>query len=413
MKNSELPKSAVLSQAVAAARAGLDLGARTRAVLEAAVGLPSAVLAVGKGAGLMADAAAAALDTRNPPDAARAIAVHAICPDGYAAPQHPRVIHHAAPHPLPDDRTARLAALAMDLARISTPQAPLWLLLSGGGSAALGAPLAPLDVAGLAAVTSALMVGGASIGQLNTVRQHLCDVVGGRLGNAAGGLFAVVCVDVPDGNLAYVASGPALAAPLPTTPPETLLAGAGHPGLTLHAPPPCPPWPHRVALDPAAWLTAVQHALAQQGVHAQAGAAHVLTSPAQLAAALVEPLVAQGGLRLAVAEVPFAIPAHAPPGGRCAHACLWLGRQLAATGRPFVVLAAASDGRDGPTEQSGAVLDSAALARFAPDTVSRALAAGATTPLLASAGALLPRVASGVNVLDVVVTALAPPPGHG
>src|SRR5690606_14673311 len=59
------------------------------------------------------------------------------------------------------------------------------VLLSGGASALLAAPVPPLDLPAKQAVTRAPVRSGASIAQINVVRRHLSRIKGGRLAAAS------------------------------------------------------------------------------------------------------------------------------------------------------------------------------------------------------------------------------------
>ena len=140
----------------------IDLGQRTARAFAGAPP-PSAVLAVGKSAGPMMDGALRVL----PRDFAGPLV--AIVPDGSPAPSDARVQAHRASHPYPDHRAAANAQHAL------LHGAPLWLLLSGGGSACLGAPHPSMTVEQLAQLTRALMLHGASIRELNTCLLYTSD----------------------------------------------------------------------------------------------------------------------------------------------------------------------------------------------------------------------------------------------
>ena len=85
---------------------------------------------------------------------------------------------------------------------------------------------------------------------------------------------------------------------------------------------------------------------------------------------------------------------------------LLLARSLA--GLRAAGLAAGSDGRDGPTERAGAVVDGATLALAAARgvDVEAALAAGASGPACDALGATLPRFETGTHVGDLVLVAV-------
>jgi glycerate 2-kinase len=84
------------------------------------------------------------------------------------------------------------------------------VLLSGGGSALLPAPVPRVTLADKQAVTRALMHAGATIAELNCVRKQLSEIKGGRLGRAsnAGITIALIISDVIGDPLDVIASGP-------------------------------------------------------------------------------------------------------------------------------------------------------------------------------------------------------------
>jgi hydroxypyruvate reductase len=87
------------------------------------------------------------------------------------------------------------------------------VLISGGGSALLPAPVAGLTLADKQAVTRFLMHSGATIGELNTVRKHLSRIKGGNLARAcrAGHTLTLIISDVVGDPLDVIASGPTVA----------------------------------------------------------------------------------------------------------------------------------------------------------------------------------------------------------
>ncbi len=119
-----------------------------------------------------------------------------------------------AGHPLPDRRGEAATRELLALLAAQEPEDGVVLLLSGGASALLAAPLAGVELEEVVDVTRALQRAGASIGELNVVRKHLLAASGGRL--AAGcpaPILALVLSDVPGDDLATIASGPTVADP--------------------------------------------------------------------------------------------------------------------------------------------------------------------------------------------------------
>ena len=97
------------------------------------------------------------------------------------------------------------------------------VLLSGGGSALLPAPVAGISLEDKLAVTRFLSAAGAEIGELNTVRKHLSAVKGGGLLRAcrAGAMVTLILSDVLGDPLDLIASGPTVTDP---SSPEDALA---------------------------------------------------------------------------------------------------------------------------------------------------------------------------------------------
>lgn len=84
------------------------------------------------------------------------------------------------------------------------------VLISGGGSALLPAPVEGVSLADKAVVTRLLMHRGATINELNTVRKKLSRIKGGGLARAtrAGSIITLIISDVIGDPLDVIASGP-------------------------------------------------------------------------------------------------------------------------------------------------------------------------------------------------------------
>jgi glycerate 2-kinase len=89
-------------------------------------------------------------------------------------------------------------------------------------------------------------------------------------------------------------------------------------------------------------------------------------------------------------------------GGRCQEFALALVPEVAAM-RDVVVLAAGTDGSDGPTDAAGAVVDPSTLARARAKglDVERALAENDSNAFFASLGDLVVTGPTGSNLMDV------------
>ena len=118
-----------------------------------------------------------------------------------------------AGHPYPDDNSVHAAHRALDLARQLKTGDRLLVLLSGGGSALLAAPVDGLTLADKQDVTRALLQSGATIEEINRVRKHLSAIKGGRLAVAAGHAAVTTWIisDIPGDDPSFVSSGPTVA----------------------------------------------------------------------------------------------------------------------------------------------------------------------------------------------------------
>ena len=126
-------------------------------------------------------------------------------------------------HPVPTAGSVRAGRCALALAGGLGPDEVMVLLLSGGASAGLAAPLAGLRLEDKAAATDVLLRAGVSIDGLNCVRKHLSAIKGGRLAVAAGGRVVTLAIsDVVDPQ----PDDPAVIGSGPTTPDSTTFGEA-------------------------------------------------------------------------------------------------------------------------------------------------------------------------------------------
>lgn len=102
----------------------------------------------------------------------------------------------------------------LQLARSCGPRDICLVVISGGGSALMPAPVDGLTLEAKRSATAMLAASGASIHELNTVRRRLSKVKGGGLLAAcqAGAVEVLVISDVVGSDLATIASGPTVIA---------------------------------------------------------------------------------------------------------------------------------------------------------------------------------------------------------
>lgn len=114
-----------------------------------------------------------------------------------------------AGHPVPDANSIIAADQALALAQSAKADDLVLVLLSGGGSALLCAPVEGLSLEDKQNLTHTLLRSGAAIHEINIVRKHLSRIKGGRLTLAAAPAPVVTLAisDVPNDDPAIIGSG--------------------------------------------------------------------------------------------------------------------------------------------------------------------------------------------------------------
>ncbi|XP_069546903.1 glycerate kinase [Brachyistius frenatus] len=119
-------------------------------------------------------------------------------------------VMEGAKHNLPDADAQKAAEVIKQLTSELTEKDVLLVLISGGGSALLPAPIPPISLQDKLDVTRKLAAAGATIQELNTVRRALSFLKGGGLAHHAhpAQVFALILSDVIGDPLDLIASGP-------------------------------------------------------------------------------------------------------------------------------------------------------------------------------------------------------------
>nr|XP_032808606.1 glycerate kinase [Petromyzon marinus]XP_032808607.1 glycerate kinase [Petromyzon marinus]XP_032808608.1 glycerate kinase [Petromyzon marinus] len=123
---------------------------------------------------------------------------------------------------LPDEGSLEAARYIQRLVEPLRPSDLLLILISGGGSALLPAPVPPVSLQEKQEVTRLLATRGAAIGELNAVRRGLSLLKGGGLARLArpAQVVTLILSDVVGDPLEAIASGPTVRNP--TTPSDCL-----------------------------------------------------------------------------------------------------------------------------------------------------------------------------------------------
>jgi glycerate-2-kinase len=363
-------------------------------------------------------------------------------------PPYPTLVAASGDHPIPASRSFAAAAKIGELVAGRLANDVAVVLISGGTSSLIGAPLPGMSERDLVSLYDVLLGAGLDIHEMNAVRKRFSRWAAGRLAlalaPAATHCFAIS--DVPGDDLPTIGSGPCV--PDPTTAhdviailqrfellariPKTFreyLDGVAR-GRTPETPRAThPAFAHvqarvignlELALDGAVARAQTQHYDAQivrpqlDGPAAQAGEliARELIERRAARAGHERPSCFIWGGETTVDLGRSAATTSTAGGGRCQELALAAARVLHEAGEGadgITILAAGTDGRDGATEAAGAVVDgstwSAISAASADPAV--ALAGHESFGALRAANATIPRRETGTNVTDVVIGLLA------
>jgi len=315
-------------------------------------------------------------------------------------------------HPFPDAASLRAGRRLLGWIENLPPRRELLFLISGGASSLVEVPVGGLGLAELEEASRWLLASGLDIARMNLVRKALSGIKAGGLLPHLGDrpARALLISDVPGNDPAVIGSGllvpdPALAqAGSLRLPPR--LAGAVATGLRERAAVPAdrtPPLQILACLDDAKAAAAQRARGLGYTVHTHR---RFLEGDAGAAgAALVRTLTRQDpALHVWGGETTVRLPRRPGRGGRNQH--LALAAAIAMRGHDdLLVLAAGTDGSDGPTAEAGALVDGRSLERAALVGLdgSDHLARADSGTLLEAAGDLIHTGPTGTNVMDLVL----------
>jgi len=380
------------------------------------------LLGAGKASGAMAAAAEDVLGER-------VAGGFVVVKDGYGARlQHADITE--AGHPVPDSRGLAASGRLLELARAAGEGDLIVFLVSGGGSALTPAPAPPITLAEKQELTRLLLVSGATIGELNAVRKHLSLFKGGQLARAArpARVLTLALSDVIGDPLDVIASGPT--APDPTTFADALevlerrgLSGrvpasiarrlqAGRAGEIQETPKPGDSLFERVenvVIGNNALVTDAAVAAAQRlGLRADLATRELQGEARDVARDFVARArrLRPPACLIAGGETTVTVRGQGK-GGRCQEFALAAALELGPADR-ITILAAGTDGTDGPTDATGAVVDGGSVERGAGADARRALADNDAYGFLRASGDLIVSGPTRTNLLDLYLAVSTP-----
>lgn len=127
-------------------------------------------------------------------------------------PAMPRTRAFVAGHPIPDARGVRASEKVIQLLERAGRDDVVLLLLSGGASALMPAPIAGVSLHLKQRLTRLLLLRGASITEINAVRRQLSQLKGGGFARLAAParVITLALSDVPGDDPSTIGSGPTL-----------------------------------------------------------------------------------------------------------------------------------------------------------------------------------------------------------
>jgi glycerate 2-kinase len=417
--------AAVDARAAVAENVRVEQGVLHVAGVACSPGTQLVVIAIGKAAAPMAQAIGSLV-----PDRIRTGLV--VTKDGHAkghALSHFEVLETS--HPVPDERCADAGRRVLERAADAREDEVLLVLLSGGASSLISLPPDGVELDDLARTNELLLGCGADIGELNAVRKHVSQVSGGRVAALSGaGRVAVLAVsDVPGDAIDVIGSGPC--APDPSRYQDALEILAEY-GLSNLVPASVMAHLQRGSegLEPEtpkpgdASFARVEHEIVASNAVAREAALREATSLGAQTLALGECIRGEArdvGVRLAALaqcvenDRPVCLVAGGESvvrlkgdgiGGRNQELALAAAVVLADTPRSeAVLLAAGTDGTDGPTPAAGGWADASTVARGETEGADAraALDRNDSHSFFEAEGGLFVTGPTGTNVMDLVL----------
>jgi glycerate 2-kinase len=290
-----------------------------------------------------------------------------------------------AGHPVPDENGYQATQDVLEICRKAGIHDLVICLLSGGGSALLPDSPEGVSNASMMKLNDELVKSGAAIDEINTVRKHLSDVKGGRLAQAVfpATLISLILSDVIGDPPDVIASGPTVADTTTYTDARSILEKYI---VSSHVPPEITSWitkgchglfpetpkPGNKAFEKTYNILIGTNRIALQAAAEKAKElgfeSHILTDRLEgdvLAAA--DYIVGQAlefkskknngkAICLLIGGEPTVRVTGNGSGGRNQHLALLCAVMLRGVSG-ITILAAGTDGSDGPTPNAGAVVD--------------------------------------------------------
>lgn len=370
------------------------------------------LIGIGKASWIMAKAASEELKER-------IVSGAIVTKYGHSQGPLPGIEIYEAGHPLPDSNTLKATEKILEITRQAGKDQTILFLVSGGGSALFEKPAHRLPIRFLSDITSRLLLSGADISELNTVRKHLSSVKGGRFAVHCmpAAIFQITLSDVLGDRPDMIASGPAV--PDPSTSGEALAVIKKYkiplsPEIESALRSETPKSLDNVSFEIAGNVTGLCRA-AKIAAEKRGYISEIVTDRLDGEARLAGYMAAERALdelgKSAEAkrcliwggETTVKVKGSGK-GGRSQEVALAAAEKISGSGN-VVILSAGSDGTDGPTDAAGGIVDGLTWGKIRSvsyDPVEM-LENNDSYNALELAGALLKTGPTGTNVNDLVI----------
>lgn len=368
---------------------------------------PVSLVAIGKAASAMAAGAREILGKQ----LGQALVITKTGHLGPALQHDPRFVCLEAGHPVPDADSLAAGQALIRFLQERPAGTGLLVLISGGTSSLVEVLPECVDLGALQSLNDWLLASGLPVQDINRVRSAVSRIKGGRLAHWLGPQPVTVLLvsDVAGDDPAAIGSGllyPAPARPLDAIPlPERVrsMILACQTGPVPASDAGCVP--HHIVASLGDALDAAQRHARYLGYPATVVAARLsgdaLQAGREIAAMLKDK---PAGVWLWGGETTVELPPQAGQGGRCQS--LALAAASALSGREHIVLlAAGTDGTDGPGTAAGAMVDGTTLERGTASGLDaeRCLQRADAGSFLEASGDLVITGPTGTNVTDLVI----------
>jgi hydroxypyruvate reductase len=318
-----------------------------------------------------------------------------------------------AAHPVPDASSLAAGQTLLDYIENIPPNYPVLFLISGGASALVEVLVPGVSLTDLQHLNRWLLASGLDIQAMNKIRKSLSAIKGGRLATYLQGhrVLNLLISDVPGDDLQAIGSG--------------LLTRHDEPSPFSKGANSLPDWLRtlmaqvRPLAASSSFINIKQQIIARPAIARLAACeaarnlgyavfnydALIVGEAEHAGRTLAQQLCAAcPGIYIWSSETTVHLPENPGIGGRCqnlalAAACEWAGRD------DVFLLAAGTDGNDGPGDVAGAIVSGGTLARGSREgfDAQQCLEMADAGRFLAASGDLIYTGPTGTNVMDVLI----------